>query len=82
MDVELPGAALKWIHIAEREFDQQKLNVDKYRVTVFEEDDTVAVIFMGLKSPKSAHGSVGPDPGFEVEIRKKDLKVLRANYVR
>jgi hypothetical protein len=79
---ELPGSSLKWIHIAEAEFDREKLNLDRYRLSVVEEEDVVVVIVTGLKQPKNAIGSVGPDPGYEVEIRKKDRKVLRSNYVR
>jgi hypothetical protein len=79
---ELPGSALKWIHIAEVEFAREKLDLDKYRISVEEEGDSVFVILTGLKQPKNAVGSVGPDPGYEVEISKKDRKVLRSNYVR
>lgn len=79
---ELPGASLKWIRIAEVEFDRQKLNLDKYRVSVVEEDDSVIVILTGLKEPKNVRGSVGPDPGYEVEISKKDRKVVSSSYVR
>ncbi len=84
---EMPGSSLKWIHIAEGEFARKGLDLDRYRVSVVEEDDSVVVILTGLKSPKNVRGSrvvgsVGPDPGYEVEISKKDLRVLRSNYVR
>jgi hypothetical protein len=59
-----------------------KLDLDKYIVSVVEQDDSVMV---GLRSPDSvpgARGSTGRYPGYEVEINEKDLKVVRSNYVR
>ena len=82
VEAELPGSSLKWIHIAEAEFERRKLDLDKYRVFVVEKGDSVVVILTGLKVPKNVRGSVGPDPGYEVEISKKDMKVLRSNYAR
>ena len=82
VSAELPGSSLKWIHIAEGEFERRGLNLDKYRVSVVEDKDSVVVILTGLREPKGVRGSVGPDPGYEVEISKKDRKVLRSNYVR
>jgi len=79
---ELPGSSLKWIHIAEAEFDRRKLDLDKYRVSVIEERDTVVVILTGLKQPRNSIGSLGPDLGYEVEISKRTRKVVRSNYVR
>ena len=82
VEAELPGASLKWIRIAEVEFERNKLNLDRYRISVEEEDDSVIVILTGLKEPKDSRGSVGPDPGYEVEISKKDRKILSSNFVR
>jgi len=79
---ELPGSSLKWIHIAEGEFERKRLDLDKYRVSVVEEKDSVVVILTGLNVPKGVRGSIGPYPGYEVEISKKDMKVLRSNYTR
>ena len=82
VEAELPGSTLKWIHIAEGEFDQKNLDLDRYRVSVVEEKNSVVVILSGLNEPKNVRGSLGPYPGYEVEISKKDRKVLRSNYVR
>lgn len=81
---EFPGSSLKWVRIAEPEFEQRKLDLDNYTITVVEEDDSVAVI---LRSPETVgvpglRGSTGKFPGFAVEISKKDRKVIRSNYVR
>ena len=79
---EFPGASLKWVHAAEPEFHRKKLDLDKYTVSVFEEDNSVTVSLSSLDSVPGARGSTGTSPGYEVEISKKDLRVLRANYVR
>lgn len=76
-----PGAALKWIHAAEPEFEKQKLNLDIYTVSVDEQGDSVIVSLASLDSVKGARGSTGSYPGFEVEIRKKDLKTIRSSFV-
>ena len=79
---EFPGASLKWIHIAEAEFQRKKLDVDKYTISVVEENNSVTVGLSSLDNVPGARGSSGTYPGYEVEISKKDLKVLRSNYVR
>jgi len=79
---EFSGASLKWIHIAEPEYERKKLDLDRYIVVVSEQNDSVTV---GLGSPdavEGARGSTGKYPGYEVEISKKDLKVVRSNYIR
>ena len=81
---EFPGASLKWVRIAEPEFERRKLDLDNYTIAVIEEGDSVVVL---LRSPDAvgvpgARGSTGKFPGFEVEISKKDRKVVRSNYVR
>jgi hypothetical protein len=82
VDAELPGRSLKWIRIAEREFARQGLDLDKYTVTVFEEDDSVSVILRAVDQPRNVRGSGGSYPGYEVEINKRTKKIVRANYVR
>lgn len=82
VDAELPGKSLKWIHIAEPQFKREKLDLDKYTVTVFEEDESVAVILTSFDAPKRSRGSGGTYPAYEVEISKKTMKIIRASYVR
>src|SRR5260370_41799516 len=79
---ELPGSSLKWIHIAEGEFERERLDLNKYRVSVVEEEDSVVGILTGLKEPKHVRGSAGPDPGYAGEISTKDRKVLWSSYAR
>lgn len=79
---EFTGASLKWIRAAEPEFQRRKLPLEKYMVSVVDQDDSVVVDLTSLDSAKRTRGSTGSYPGYEVEIRKKDLKVVRSNYIR
>lgn len=82
VDAELPGKSLKWIRIAEQQFRREKLDLDKYTVAVFEEDDYVAVILTSFDAPKQSRGSGGTYPAYEVEISKKTMKIISASYIR
>jgi hypothetical protein len=79
---EFPGAALKWIHAAEPEFQRRRLDLDKYTVSVIEQSDSVTVSLTSPDAAEGTRGSVGSYPGYEVEISKKDLKVMNSNYIR
>src|SRR5579864_9083768 len=79
---EFSGASLKWIHVAEPEFHRQKLDLDKYIVSVVEQRDSVTVGLSSVDAVQGARGRTGSHPGYEVEITKKDLKVVRSNYIR
>jgi hypothetical protein len=80
---EFPGSSLKWVHIAEPVFQQKKLEIDKYTVTVVDEGgDSVTVILTELGLPDTVRGSGKKYPGYEVEISKKDGKVLDSYYSR
>lgn len=79
---ELPGSCLKWIHAAEPEFQRKHLDLDNYTISVLEQEESVTVILSSVDAPEGARGSVGKHPGYEVEISKKNMKILRSNYVR
>ena len=79
---EFSGASLKWIHAAEPEFQRRNLNLDKYIVSVVEQGDSVTVALTSTDSVEGARGNSGSYPGFVVEINKRDLKVVRSNYIR
>jgi hypothetical protein len=79
---EFSGSSLKWVHAAEPEFERKKLDLDKYTVSVVEQNDSVTVALMSSDSVEGARGSTGRYPGFAVEISKKDMKVVRSNYIR
>ena len=79
---EFTGVAMKWIHAAEPEFQRRNLNLDEYIISVAAQDDSVMVTLSAPDSVEGARGSSGSHPAFVVEIRKKDLKVVRSNYIR
>ena len=79
---EFPGASLRWVHTAEPEFQREKLDLDKYTVSVVEEDNFVTVSLSSLDNVQGGRGSTGTSPGYEVEIGRRDLRILRAHYVR
>jgi hypothetical protein len=79
---EFPGASVKWLHIAEPEFQYRKLDLDKYIIVIVEKNKSVIVYLKSFDSAEEAFGSTGSYIGYEVEIDKKDLKIKRANYVR
>jgi len=55
---EFPGASLKWIHAAEPDFQREKLDLDKYTVSVVEENNSVTVSLSSLDSVPGARGAV------------------------
>lgn len=80
--VELPGSSLKWIHLAEPEFERQNLDVSKYVVTVAEDGDSVHVTLTNPRRKQGVRGNPGPLPEYDVEIRRTDGKVVRQSYIR
>jgi hypothetical protein len=79
---EFPGSSLKWVRIAEPEFEREKLDLNNYTISIIDEGDSVTVI---LKTPglsEKVRGNGGKYPGYWVEISKKDSKVVRAAYTR
>lgn len=79
---EFPGASLKWVHIAEPEFQKRGLDLDHYTVYVDEHDKTVDVSLDSLDADPRAFGSSGTYPAYDVEIDKAQKKVLRSYYQR
>jgi len=79
---KFPGACLKWVHAAEAEVHRKGLNLDNYMVSVVERDDVVTVILKAVDAPEGSKGSGGSHIGFEVELSKKNSKVVRSNYLR
>lgn len=78
------GACLKWLYAAEPVLQREKLDLDKYKVSVTEEDGSVTVGLTSADCPEGWHGrgSCGSSPGFVVVISKEDMHVIRSNYVR
>jgi hypothetical protein len=79
---DFAGVALKWIHVAEPELQRRHLNLDKYNVSVIEDEDSVTVSLLATDAVKGTRGSSGSSPAYAVEISKKDMKIVRSYYQR
>lgn len=84
--VELSVQGLKWIHVAERQFKVKRIDVSKYRYLCIEDSGESAIITLSSTvcsaDPETRGNAPGRLPDFEVEIRKGDLKILEAYYIR
>jgi hypothetical protein len=60
---EFTGASLKWIHAAEPEFQREKLDLDKYLVSIVEQSDSVMVGLRSFDSVQRDEGQHGKLPG-------------------
>ena len=79
---EFAGVALKWIHVAEPELQRRHLKLDKYNVSVIEEEDSVTISLLSTDAVKGTRGSSGSSPAYAVEISKKNMKIVRSYYQR
>jgi hypothetical protein len=80
---EFPGSSLKWIRVAEPVFIRESLDLDKYTIGVIDYGETVVVSVTILRNDvELRRGHPPAPPGYEVEISKKDMKVVRSNYIR
>jgi hypothetical protein len=79
---EFAGSFVKWILAAEPEFKRRGIDLDHYIVSMLDEKDSVTISLRSFDSTETSRGSSGSFPGFEVEISKKNSKVMRSNYVR
>jgi len=77
-----PGTALKWLAAAQVVIDKRALDREKYIISIFDEGETVIVLLSAIDEIPGALGSTGSVPGYEIEIRKQDSQVIRANYSR
>jgi hypothetical protein len=56
---EITGASLKWILAAEPKFQREKLDLDKYVVSVVEQGDSIIVELRSFDSVKRGEGKHG-----------------------
>lgn len=78
----IAGGSLRIIEAALPKFEERGLKLDKYAVSVFEQEDSFVVVFDDPQRPQGRRGSQADLIAFEVEVEKKGLRVIRANYVR
>jgi hypothetical protein len=79
---QFPGKYLKWVKIAEPVFQKQHLNLNKYNIVIFDDPESVTVLFRSTDTTCEGKGSTGTRPDFEVQISKKEMRILHYNYER
>jgi hypothetical protein len=77
-----PGSVLKCIFSAEKELEIKNIDVERYEVLILDTPDTVILILKEPGLPKDEKGNSGKLPGYEVEVRKSDYRIIRSNFVR
>jgi hypothetical protein len=73
---EFAGSCVKWILAAEPDFKRRGIDLDHYIVSVLEEKDSVTISLRAFDSRQNVRGSSGSFPAYEVEISKKDSKIV------
>jgi hypothetical protein len=82
-DIIISGTVAKYVSVASSEFEK-KLNVkwQNYSVSINEHEDIVSISFFSKDMVAGQRGSTEGVPGFEIKIRKADLKVLESQFIR
>lgn len=62
-------------------FEKKNLDLADYKAELLEEGDSLVVVFEDKNQRRPVLGSVGK-PGFEVEMKARDLSVTRSNFLR
>lgn len=78
----ISGKSLKIIEAALPEAVRKHLDVGKYKIVVMQSEQSYLVVFDDPNRPEGQRGSTSRMPGFEVEVRREDLQVIRSNFVR
>lgn len=76
------GTVLNCLFSAEKEMRSKKIDFDKYEVSILESSESITLILKEPGLPKDEMGNTGSIPGYEVEVRKQDHRVIRSNYIR
>ena len=78
----ISGTTLRVIQAANPKLEEHNLKLEDYNVSVFEKDSEFLVLFTDPKQPSGQRGSSTALIGFEVELSKTGLRVIRANFMR
>ena len=77
----IPGNKILIIEAALPEFRRTELDIAAYSIKLFEQTQSIVVIFVPNNADPSERGS-GSRPTFEVEVSNADRRVVRANFAR
>ncbi|NTW89119.1 MAG: hypothetical protein HGB26_08435 [Desulfobulbaceae bacterium] len=81
-EVTIRGDLFLVIESASKVFRAHNPNIAGYNIVVMDEGSTLTVLFLNRNRPKAVVGNPGPLPEFEVHFDAKDLKILKAHFVR
>jgi hypothetical protein len=56
--------------------------LDKYNIVIYNIPESVTVLLRSTDATCKGRGSTGSRPDFEVEISKKDMKIMHYNFER
>lgn len=79
---KLPGRYVKWLRVAEPRIKKEHLRMENYMVSIIEEADEITVMLQSLDAPPDVIGSGGTYPGYVVEIRKRDSRIIKSYFLR
>src|SRR5690349_14132416 len=78
----ISGKYVKILQAALIEASKNKIDIEKYRIQIAENHASYFVVFDDPARKDSQRGSSDNMLSFEVEIKKNDFQVVRANFVR
>lgn len=77
------GEHVRIIQATASEFSKHQLDLKRYQVIVIDSGESWVVLYQAKGTLPEHRGSpVKGVPGFTVELKKKDLSVIRSNFVR
>jgi hypothetical protein len=78
----IEGSSLPAIRTAAEVCQRRVADLSAYRIALMSEGESLVVSFTDKDAAPGGRGSRGSRPGFEVEMRARDLEVRRSNFVR
>ena len=86
VEESVSGRGFQAIQAAMAEFNDQGLDISRYRIIVHERATSLFVSFIDadVTDEQRLHvrGNPGTIPGFEVELRRDNLGVVRSHFIK
>ena len=79
---EVSGSVVRAIQAAMPEAAKVMADIEEYNISVWDEDDVIAVNFHDRKADPHQMGSSGRVPDFTIELTKGDLRFIHLVYTR
>jgi hypothetical protein len=86
IEESISGRSYLAIQTAAAELVRNDLDISRYRITVIEAETALFVIFIDADVPddtkRGVRGNPSRIPGFEVELTRNNLRVVRSHFIR